>query len=78
MKQLLMALIRGYQRFISPYTRPVCRFQPTCSCYALEAIQRFGALKGTWLAVKRLSRCNPWGGHGYDPVPVEWPRRKRK
>ena len=78
MKRLCMALIRGYQRFISPHTRPACRFEPTCSYYALEAIERFGALKGIWLAVKRLARCHPWGGHGYDPVPEEWPRLKRK
>ncbi len=65
----LVALIRLYQWCISPYLRPACRFEPSCSKYALEALRRHGPLKGTWLAVKRLSRCHPWGGHGYDPVP---------
>ena len=66
---LLILPIRGYQRFISPLTPPVCRFTPTCSNYAIEAIRRHGPLRGTWLAIKRIARCNPWGGSGYDPVP---------
>lgn len=69
MKRLLIGLIRWYQRAISSHTPPSCRFTPTCSAYAIEAIGRFGALKGTWLTIKRLARCHPWGGHGYDPVP---------
>lgn len=66
---LLLGLIRLYQRAISPLFPPVCRFQPTCSAYATQAIQRHGALKGAWLALRRILRCHPFGGHGYDPVP---------
>ena len=69
MKFILISLIRFYQRFISPHTPPACRFTPTCSQYTLEAIQKYGALKGTWLGIKRICRCHPWGGSGYDPVP---------
>ena len=69
MKFILTSLIRFYQRFISPLTPPACRFTPTCSQYTLEAIQKYGALKGTWLGIKRICRCHPWGGSGYDPVP---------
>lgn len=58
-----------YQRFITPYTPPSCRFQPTCSEYARQAILKHGVLRGTALAVWRILRCNPWGGSGYDPVP---------
>ena len=66
---LLILPIKLYKRFISPLTPPSCRFTPTCSTYALEAIQKHGPIKGFWLAVKRILRCNPWGGSGYDPVP---------
>ena len=69
MKRVLIAVIRWYQRALSPLSPPKCRFVPTCSAYAIEAIERFGALKGGWLALKRVLRCHPWGGHGYDPVP---------
>jgi len=64
-----IALIKFYQYSISPLTQPSCRYTPTCSQYALEAIKKHGPIKGGWLAVKRISRCHPWGGHGYDPVP---------
>jgi putative membrane protein insertion efficiency factor len=64
-----MGLVRGYQLFISPWTLPSCRFTPTCSAYALEALERHGSLRGSWLAMKRIARCHPWGGHGFDPVP---------
>lgn len=67
--RLLSCPIRFYQRYISPLTPPSCRFTPTCSAYALEALRKHGPWKGTWLAVRRLLRCHPWGGHGYDPVP---------
>lgn len=65
----LLLLIRFYQRCISPFTPPSCRFTPTCSQYGLEAIRRYGPFKGGWLTLKRLLRCHPWGGSGYDPVP---------
>jgi putative membrane protein insertion efficiency factor len=66
---MLVLPIRFYQRFISPLFPPACRFTPTCSQYAVEALQKHGPLKGLWLAVRRLLRCHPWGGSGYDPVP---------
>ncbi len=70
MKKLLLWLIRLYQRYISPGLPPRCRFSPTCSQYALEAISKYGALKGGWLACKRLLRCNPfYKGDYFDPVP---------
>jgi uncharacterized protein len=64
-----IALIKLYQWIISPMLGPKCRFTPTCSQYAIEALKKHGVFKGLWLTVKRLSRCHPWGGHGYDPVP---------
>ena len=69
MSRLLQLLIRFYQYCISPLVPPRCRYTPTCSQYALEAVRRYGALKGGWLAVKRIAHCHPWGGHGHDPVP---------
>ncbi len=66
---LLLLPIHFYRRCISPYTPATCRYVPTCSAYAIEAITKYGPIKGTWLAVKRLCRCHPWGGSGYDPVP---------
>lgn len=65
----LILLVQFYRTCISPFTPPSCRFTPTCSQYALEALRRYGPLKGGWLTLRRLSRCHPWGGHGYDPVP---------
>lgn len=65
----LIVLVRFYQICISPLNPPSCRFTPTCSQYALEALRKYGPLKGTWLAARRLLRCHPWGGSGYDPVP---------
>ncbi len=64
-------LVRAYQVLVSPLTGPHCRHIPTCSQYAAEAIERFGVLRGGWLAVKRVLRCHPWGSSGYDPVPDE-------
>ena len=68
MKSVLIFLIRGYQRFLSPILPPRCRFQPTCSAYAIEAIQKKGALRGTLLALWRILRCNPFCRGGHDPV----------
>ena len=66
---VMLALIKFYQQCISPFTPAACRYTPTCSQYAKEAIVKYGPFKGTWLALKRILRCNPFGGHGYDPVP---------
>ncbi|HEX6617000.1 MAG TPA: membrane protein insertion efficiency factor YidD [Gemmatimonadales bacterium] len=67
--RVLVALIRGYQRFLSPALPRACRFHPSCSQYALEAVTRHGALRGGWLALRRLSRCHPFHPGGFDPVP---------
>ena len=68
-KWILILPIRFYQLSISPMLPKSCRFEPTCSAYAVEAIRRHGPVKGLWLAVRRILRCHPWGGSGYDPVP---------
>jgi len=65
----LTGIVRFYRYFISPLLGQNCRYQPTCSAYALDAIRLHGGLKGGWLAIKRVMRCHPWGGSGYDPVP---------
>ena len=67
--RVLMALITGYRRFISPLLGPRCRFAPSCSAYALEAVREHGALRGAWLAVRRVGRCHPFNPGGFDPVP---------
>ena len=69
MKRLLLAAIRFDRRYISPARPPCCRYIPTCSQYAIEAIEKYGALKGGWLALKRICRCHPFNDGGYDPVP---------
>jgi putative membrane protein insertion efficiency factor len=69
MKNILIQSIRGYRTFISPLFPPTCRFQPTCSQYAIEAIERFGTIEGSYLAAKRILRCHPFHPGGYDPVP---------
>ena len=68
-RTVLKLLIRGYQLFVSPILGANCRYAPSCSQYAVEAIDSHGAVRGSWLAVKRIGRCHPWGGSGYDPVP---------
>jgi len=65
----LAGLFRGYKLLISPYLPPACRYTPTCSMYAYEAVLMHGFFKGGWLAVRRIARCHPWGGQGHDPVP---------
>ena len=69
MKRLLLAAIRFYRRYISPLRKPCCRYIPTCSEYALEAVEKYGPRKGAWLALKRFLRCHPFHRGGYDPVP---------
>lgn len=69
MKTILITLIRGYRLLISPLFPPVCRFHPTCSQYAIDAVERFGIFQGSWLAMLRILRCHPYHPGGYDPVP---------
>jgi len=66
---IFLGMIRFYRRAVSPFTLPSCRFTPSCSAYAQEAIEKHGAGKGGWIALRRLFRCHPFGGKGYDPVP---------
>jgi hypothetical protein len=68
--RLVLLLIRGYQRWISPALGPRCRFAPSCSHYAADAVHAHGVLRGSWLAVRRIGRCHPWNPGGYDPVPL--------
>ncbi len=79
MKKILIypfvLLIRGYQTLISPLFPSTCRYNPTCSHYSIEALKTHGLFRGTWLAIKRIGSCHPWGGNGYDPVP---PSDKKK
>lgn len=66
---VFILLIRFYQAAISPLFPPTCRYTPTCSAYAVDALKKHGPFKGGWLALRRIMRCHPWGGHGHDPVP---------
>lgn len=68
LKKFMIGLVKGYQKAISPLLPHVCRYQPTCSQYMIEAIQVYGVWKGLFLGIKRILRCHPWGGSGYDPV----------
>ena len=69
MTAMALGLIRAYRRWVSPAFGPVCRYEPACSQYAIEAIERYGVLRGTGMAARRLARCHPWHAGGYDPVP---------
>ena len=69
MRKIILSLLRLYQLLVSPFLPPSCRFTPSCSCYAVEAIEQHGVIRGAWLAIKRLGRCHPWHEGGYDPVP---------
>jgi len=69
MKRPLLLALRLYQMVVSPYLPSSCRYAPTCSHYSQEAVQRYGAVKGSWIGIKRLARCRPFGGKGFDPVP---------
>lgn len=70
MKKILILLVRFYQKFLSPLCPGVCRYSPTCSQYMIEAIKIYGIYKGVLLGIKRILRCHPWGGSGFDPVPM--------
>ena len=74
---MLIGLLRAYRVAISPLYGQVCRYHPSCSAYALEAVQVHGSLRGSWLAVRRLGRCHPWAAGGYDPVPPRTPAAPR-
>ncbi|MCM1131974.1 MAG: membrane protein insertion efficiency factor YidD [Ruminococcus flavefaciens] len=78
MRRLFILLIRFYQKFISPLTPPLCKYYPTCSCYALTAVRKFGAVKGSALAVWRILRCNPWSLGGIDYVPEKFTFKVKK
>ena len=69
LSKLMLALITFYKKAISPLLMPSCRYSPTCSEYGMEAIKKYGPFKGGWLTLRRILSCNPWGGHGHDPVP---------
>jgi putative membrane protein insertion efficiency factor len=69
MRTVLVLLVRGYQVALSPLLPPSCRYYPSCSAYAIEALERYGAWRGSWLAVRRIARCHPFRPGGYDPVP---------
>lgn len=78
LKFLFLKIIRFYQIVISPLKPPSCRFYPTCSHYGLEAVQRYGAIRGGWLAIKRILKCHPFHPGGFDPVPEKCPASKKE
>ena len=69
MRSLALLLLRGYKRLISPLLPPMCRFEPTCSMYTMQAVEKYGAARGVWLGIRRLARCHPFNPGGWDPVP---------
>ncbi|MCZ4410586.1 membrane protein insertion efficiency factor YidD [Cryomorphaceae bacterium 1068] len=75
---IFIGFVRFYQVAISPWFGANCRFTPTCSSYTIEAINEWGAFKGTWMGIRRISKCHPWGSHGYDPVPRKEKTEKTK
>ena len=75
MKSIFIFLIVLYQRLISPYFPSSCRFMPTCSEYALESLKAYGLIKGTYLTIKRIGKCHPWGSNGYDPIPTKMEKK---
>ncbi|QDP40301.1 membrane protein insertion efficiency factor YidD [Radiobacillus deserti] len=77
MKKIFILLVKSYQRFISPLTPPSCRFQPTCSHYAIEALQTHGAVKGSFLSIKRILKCHPFHPGGFDPVPPKYKKEAK-
>ena len=77
MQRLLIGIVRGYRLLLSPWLGSACRFEPTCSAYSLQALERYGAAAGSYLTVRRLARCHPWCQGGLDPVPQELPRGMR-
>ncbi|MFO1444262.1 membrane protein insertion efficiency factor YidD [Bacillus sp. Bva_UNVM-123] len=77
LKKIMIGIIRFYQVVISPLKPPTCRFYPTCSHYGLESVKRFGAIKGGWLAMKRILKCHPFHPGGIDPVPEKWPKKNK-
>lgn len=77
LKKIMIGIIRFYQVVISPLKPPTCRFYPTCSHYGLESVKRFGAIKGGWLAMKRILKCHPFHPGGIDPVPDKWPKKNK-
>ena len=72
----LLLVIRGYQIIFSPILGSNCRFMPTCSEYAMESLKAYGLIKGTFLTIKRIGKCHPWGSHGYDPIPIKMEKNK--
>ena len=77
MKKPVILLLRGYKFFISPLLGPRCRFHPSCSTYTMEAVERFGAIRGGWLGVRRIARCHPMHPGGNDPVPMTWGEKRK-